>query len=30
MFKTIPFQYDEALKREIDLHGYSYQTFKNL
>ncbi|MDR1495702.1 MAG: site-specific integrase [Clostridiales Family XIII bacterium] len=29
MFKTIPFQYDEALKREIDLHGYSYQTFKN-
>jgi len=29
MFKTIPFQYDEELKREIDLRGYSYITFKN-
>jgi len=29
MFKTIPFQYDEELKREIDLRGYSYTTFKN-
>jgi site-specific recombinase XerD len=29
MFKTIPFQYDEALKREIDLRGYSYATFRN-
>jgi site-specific recombinase XerD len=28
-FQTIPFQYDRELKREIDLRGLSYQTFKN-
>jgi len=29
MFKSIPFQYDDELKREIDLRGLSYLTFKN-
>jgi len=29
MFKSIPFQYDSDLKREIDLQGLSYFTFKN-
>jgi site-specific recombinase XerD len=29
MFKTIPFQYDAELKREIDIRGLSYLTFKN-
>ena len=29
MFKSIPFNYDIELKREIDLRGYSYVTFKN-
>jgi site-specific recombinase XerD len=29
MFKTIPFKYDEELRRETDLRGYSYLTFKN-
>jgi len=29
MFKSIPFMYDEELKREIDLRGLSYLTFKN-
>ena len=29
MFKSIPFQYDVELKREIDLRGLSYLTFKN-
>jgi len=28
MPKIIPFQYDEELKREIDLRGLSYRTFK--
>jgi site-specific recombinase XerD len=29
MPKFIPFQYDDTLKREIDLRGYSYLTYKN-
>jgi site-specific recombinase XerD len=29
MFKSIQFQYDEELKREIDLRGLSYLTYKN-
>ena len=29
MFKSIPFKYDNELKREIDLRGLSYLTFKN-
>ena len=29
MFKTIPFKYDEDLKREIEIRGRSYLTFKN-
>jgi site-specific recombinase XerD len=29
MFRTISFKYDDELKREIDLRGLSYQTFKN-
>jgi len=29
MFRAIPFQYDDELKREIDLRGFSFLTFKN-
>jgi site-specific recombinase XerD len=29
MFKSIPFLYDNELKREIDIRGLSYGTFKN-
>jgi len=29
MFKRIPFQYDEELKRELDVRGLSYGTYKN-
>jgi site-specific recombinase XerD len=29
MFRSIPFQYDDELKREIDIRGLSYLTFKN-
>jgi len=29
MFRGIPFKYDDKLKREIDLRGLSYSTFKN-
>jgi site-specific recombinase XerD len=29
MFHPIPFKYDKVLKREIDLRGLSYLTFKN-
>ena len=29
MFKSIPFRYDGELKREIDLRGLSYLTYKN-
>ena len=29
MFKSITYQYDDELKREIDLRGLSYLTFKN-
>ena len=29
MCKMIPFQYDEELKREIDIRGLSYKTFEN-
>jgi len=29
MFQSIPFKYDDALKREIDLRGLSNNTFKN-
>ena len=29
MFRSIPFKYDEELKREIDIRGLSYLTFKN-
>jgi site-specific recombinase XerD len=29
LFQTIPFQYDDELKHEIDLRGLSYRTFKN-
>jgi site-specific recombinase XerD len=29
MFKSIPFKYDSALLREIELRGLSYNTFKN-
>jgi len=28
MFKSIPFQYDEELKREIDIRGLAFRTFK--
>lgn len=29
MFKSIPFQYDKELKKEIEIRGLSYNTFKN-